>query len=52
MPFSKVLTQWQFLVLLLVWGVGAGLMNSFLTLVPQFLCPFGYDDVRVEWVWI
>ena len=42
----KVLRQWQFIVLLLVWGAGAGLMNSFLTLVPQFLCPFGYDDVR------
>lgn len=35
---------WPFWVLILVWGVGAGIFNAVLTLLPQLLCPYGYSN--------
>lgn len=40
----KTVTNWNFWVLMAVWGGGAGLFNALLTLLPQILCPYGYSD--------
>ena len=44
---SQTLKNWNFWILLMMWGVGAGLFNALLTLLPQILCPFGYSDVSL-----
>ena len=41
----QVITNCSFWVLLLVWGISAGMISSLLTLLAQFLCPRGYSDV-------
>jgi FLVCR family MFS transporter 7 len=48
---KQVLRNKQMWVLLIVWGMVSGLLNSMLTLLPQFLCPFGYDD-NFSGLWI
>ena len=42
-----VVKSWPFWVLTIVWGAGAGIFNAVLTLLPQFLCPYGYSDVSL-----
>lgn len=44
--FVKTVTNLNFLVLLAVWGLAAGGVNAFLIMVPQYLCPYGYSNVR------
>ena len=43
----QTITNGSFWILMLVWGGGAGLFNALLTLLPQFVCPFGYSDVSL-----
>ena len=44
-PGLKVLVKnWQFWFLCLVWSIAAGIFNALLTLIPQFLCPYGYTE--------
>jgi FLVCR family MFS transporter 7 len=49
-PFFRglwmTITNGSFWILMLVWGGGAGLFNALLTLLPQFVCPFGYSDTN------
>ena len=36
----------SFLFLGLMWSIGIGTFNVFITLMQQMLCPYGYSDVR------
>ncbi|KAL5471603.1 hypothetical protein EMCRGX_G029732 [Ephydatia muelleri] len=40
----SVLRNKSFCVLIFVWSVAAGLFNALITLLPQFLCPYGYTN--------
>ncbi|KAL5471610.1 hypothetical protein EMCRGX_G029740 [Ephydatia muelleri] len=45
----QILGSCSFWGLMLVWGIGAGLFNAMITILPQMLCSYGYSDVSL-WV--
>lgn len=42
---KRLVRNYQFIFLLIVWSFLCGLFNVVLTLLPQFLCPFGYTNL-------
>eukprot|EP00731_Ephydatia_muelleri_P020326 Em0013g53a len=40
----QILGSCSFWGLMLVWGIGAGLFNAMITILPQMLCSYGYSD--------
>ncbi|KAI6658006.1 Major facilitator superfamily domain-containing protein 7-like [Oopsacas minuta] len=42
---KKLLRNWRFLFLCVVWMLQGGMGNSFLVLYPQFICPYGYSQL-------
>ena len=42
----QAMTNRNFLVLLVVWGLAAGGFCTFIVIFPQYLCPMGYSNVR------
>ena len=41
---KKLVRNWQYWFLCVIWSIAAGIFNAFLALIPQFLCPFGYSE--------
>ena len=41
---KKLVRNWQYWFLCVIWSIAAGVFNAFLVLIPQFLCPFGYSE--------
>ena len=41
---KKLVRNWQYWFLCVIWSIIAGVFNAFLALIPQFLCPFGYSE--------
>ena len=35
-------------MLLVAWGVAAGMFNAFQIVIPQYLCPYGYSNVSIS----
>ena len=31
----------------MTWGIGAGVFNALLIIIPQYVCPYGYSNVSV-----
>ena len=42
--FKKLLRKWKFWFLCVVWAIQAGITTANLALLPQLICPFGYDQ--------
>ncbi|XP_065174769.1 solute carrier family 49 member A3-like [Sycon ciliatum] len=41
---KKLVRNGQYRFLLFAWGIGLGVFNVLVTLLQQFLCPWGYED--------
>ncbi|KAI6646683.1 Major facilitator superfamily domain-containing protein 7-a-like [Oopsacas minuta] len=41
---KRLLRNWQYWFLCVIWALAAGVFNVFLALMPQFVCPFGYTE--------
>ncbi|XP_065919337.1 solute carrier family 49 member A3-like isoform X2 [Dysidea avara] len=42
---KEVMCNRSFWWLIIIWGAGSGLFNGLLTLLPQFLCTYGYSEM-------